>query len=129
MSRRACVLAVDDDLHITEFLHEVFRFQEDLCLLVASDVQSARRVLQEYPADLILLDIDLPDGNGLRLCSELRDHQRWGNIPIVFLTGETGLASRTSGLVRGGNGYLTKPFDPKVLLERIRDVLQKTGKA
>jgi len=83
-------------------------------------------VVEREPVDLILMDLGLPDGDGLSWAQKLKES---GNIPIVVLTGRTGDDDRIMALGLGADDYLTKPCDPRELLLRIRNILERTGTA
>jgi len=79
--------------------------------------------LSKEPADLILLDIGLPDINGLELCKEIRKAH---SVPIIFLTARTDEIDRVVGLEIGADDYITKPFSPRELAARVKAVLRRT---
>ncbi|MDD9876827.1 MAG: response regulator transcription factor [Magnetovibrio sp.] len=84
------------------------------------------RVIETEPVDLILLDLGLPDGDGLSWAQKIRER---GEIPIVVLTGRKGDDDRIMALGLGADDYLTKPCDPRELLLRMRNILERSGKA
>jgi two-component system catabolic regulation response regulator CreB len=80
--------------------------------------------LSKEPADLIILDIGLPDINGLELCKEIRKTHA---IPIIFLTARVDEIDRVVGLEIGADDYITKPFSPRELSARVNAVLRRAG--
>ncbi|MDP6945336.1 MAG: response regulator transcription factor [Myxococcota bacterium] len=86
-------------------------------------LQSARAALATHPPDLVLLDLGLPDGDGLDLCRELR--ASGSIIPIVVLTAQGTLHARVDGLTAGADDYVTKPFELPELLARIEAQLRR----
>lgn len=76
------------------------------------------------PADLVLLDIGLPDMTGLEVCKQLREQSE---VPILFLTARDGELDRVLGLELGGDDYVTKPFSPREVVARIRAILRRTN--
>ena len=82
------------------------------------------RVIETEPVDLILLDLGLPDGDGLSWAQKIRER---GEIPIVVLTGRKGDDDRIMALGLGADDYLTKPCDPRELLLRMRNILDFPG--
>lgn len=122
-SPAARILIVDDDRAIVELVHD---FLEDYGLAVASagDAASMRALLEQARFDLIVLDLKLPDANGLRIAEELRLGSR---IPIIMLTSLGSEVDRIVGLELGADDYLAKPFSPRELLARIRAVLRRGG--
>jgi len=73
--------------------------------------------------DLILLDLKLPEESGFDICTKIR---AVSNVPIIFLTSQTGAADELNGMLQGGDDYITKPFYPPLLLARIAAVLKRT---
>lgn len=95
----------------------------------ASEIKEAKQALQTNNFNLILLDVDLPDGNGFDFCKEVRTKAEWENIPIIFLTGQTEVDQRVKGFSSGGDDYVVKPFLEKELVARIEAKLKKTTQA
>jgi len=81
-----------------------------------------RRTLQHTPFDIVLLDVMLPDGNGLELCKWLRGNHP---VPVIVLSAQGDAASRVLGLELGADDYLGKPFEPRELVARIHAVLRR----
>ncbi len=75
--------------------------------------------------DVILLDLMLPDMDGLEICKSLRSEARWSSIPIIMLTARTGETDKVLGLELGADDYVTKPFSPRELVARVRAVLRR----
>lgn len=115
------VLLVDDEEGVRLVLQ---RFLEGhgFEVLVADSGARAREVLQEPRIDLVLLDIGLPDGNGLALLAELR--LRWQG-PVLIVSGQGASGERALGLELGADDYIVKPIDLRELLARIRSVLRR----
>ena len=82
----------------------------------------AQQVLSAAP-DLVLLDINLPGISGFDICTQVRRHLE---VPIIFLTSRTSPMDELNGLLKGGDDYITKPYQPPVLLARIAAVLKRT---
>lgn len=92
-------------------------------LLWAPTVAKANEILKDHRPDLILLDIELPDGNGVELCSQIQfDHPE---LPVFFLTGHDELSEKIMGFSAGADDYITKPFSPLELGARIEAKLKK----
>jgi two-component system phosphate regulon response regulator PhoB len=85
--------------------------------------------LRRNPADLVLLDIMLPDENGLEICRRLRADEGLKTLPVVFLTAKGEEVDRVVGLELGADDYVVKPFSPRELLARIKAVLRRQGRA
>lgn len=117
------VALLDDDPEIRTLVAEQLALYEVACT-TAANAAELRRVLRNEQIDLVLLDIMLPDGNGLRLCQELRETSR---TPVIMLTALAAESDRVLGLEMGADDYLTKPFSPRELVARIRAVLRRAG--
>lgn len=109
------LLLVEDNPHIMKINTEFLRMQ-GYCVLKAAIAEEAREKLRWQAVDLIVLDIMLPDGNGLELCRELKGQY---HIPILFLTALGENKDVVEGLRAGGDDYLPKPYDLEVLAARI----------
>jgi two-component system OmpR family response regulator len=114
-------LVVDDDAEllasVCEFLAK-FGFET----VPAASAARMRERLAEGGIDLVVLDVMLPDGDGLALCAELR---RTSSMPVIMLTAQGDPSSRVLGLELGADDYLGKPFEPRELVARIRAVLRR----
>lgn len=108
------ILIVDDEKMLTDLLSEHFR-DCGYETLVANNGGTALSLLEKKP-DLILLDINMPDMDGLKLCREIRSHV---SCPILFLTARISEQDKVNGLQFGGDDYITKPFSLKELTARI----------
>lgn len=75
--------------------------------------------------DLVVLDVSLPDGDGFQVCARLRHSLTTRQVPIVFLSGRTGVANRVTGLSLGADDYVEKPFDPMELSLRVNALLER----
>ena len=115
------LLLLEDD----EALHRGIRFtleQEGFRVTGAHTVSEARQALQDGAFDLLLLDVQLPDGNGFDFCAEVR---RQYDLPIIFLTASDQEIDIVRGLDSGGDDYITKPFRLKEFLSRVHAVLRR----
>lgn len=116
------ILLVDDDVRLSGLL---FRFlgEQGFEVKLAGNGREMYRLMENAFFDLLILDINLPGDDGLTLCRQLR--QRGKRIPIIMLTARGEDADRISGLELGADDYLTKPFNPRELVARIRAVLRR----
>lgn len=89
----------------------------------SSTGREALRIQSQSPADLIVLDVGLPDWNGFDLCKEIRKSSA---VPILFLTARNSEVDRVVGLEIGGDDYVAKPFSPRELTARVRAILRRT---
>ena len=118
------ILIADDDPHI----REVIAFALEKAGMVAqsaSDGAEALAMAREHSPDLMILDIGMPEMDGLDVCRELR---KSSDLPILFLTARDDEIDRIVGLEIGGDDYVTKPFSPRELVARVRAIL-KRGRA
>jgi DNA-binding response OmpR family regulator len=119
--QRALIGLIDDEPDLVAMSrayleHDGFRVVEAL------DVRSGLAAVRREPVDLIVLDLGLPDGNGLDLLRTLRSTS---NVPIIIVTGRSDEADRVIGLEPGADDYLVKPFSRRELAARIRAVLRR----
>jgi DNA-binding response OmpR family regulator len=112
------LLIIDDDDDLREALAEQLALHEEFRTVQAANATDGIRLGREVRADLILLDVDLPDMDGREACRELR--KAGVSTPIILLTGQSSEADTVKGLEAGANDYVTKPFRFAVLLARIR---------
>lgn len=116
------ILVVDDDPSIRSVVSRGLRF-EGYEVHVAADGQEALRIAREQPLHLVVLDVMLPQLDGLEVCRRLR---RGTNVPIIMLTARDAVPDRIAGLNSGADDYLIKPFDFDELVARIRALLRRT---
>ena len=117
------ILIVEDDLSVAEVLMELLEV-EGYRVSHAPDAATAEGLINEFRPDLVLLDIMLPDGDGLVLCSELR--ARWP-APVVLLSGTQRKSDPILGLRLGADDFIAKPFDTRELLARLEAVLRRSS--
>ena len=119
------VLVVDDDKNICELLR-LYLEKEGYTVVFAYDGKMALDQFSKEEPDFILLDIMLPHLNGWQVCSEIR---KTSTVPIVMLTAKGEISDTVTGLELGADDYVTKPFDPKEILARMKAVLRRTSPA
>ena len=118
----ANVLLVEDNMDIQELNQRLLEKRGHNTRL-AMNLAEARAALSEYTPDLIVLDIELPDGNGLDFLKELRDEKN--PIPVLLLTARSETDDIVQGIEDGGDDYIAKPYDNKVFLARVENLLRK----
>lgn len=119
---KAKILIAEDDMYLREGLYELLTKEnyEPTCAINCAD---AKAVFVENPFDLVILDVMLPDGNGLDLCGYIRS--TGADVPILFLTACDEEFQIVRGLDAGADDYVTKPFRLLELLSRIRALLRR----
>lgn len=117
------ILIVDDDAEIRSLLAD-YLGEQGWHISTAQDGAAMQQALDSTPIDLIVLDLTLPGSDGLTLCRDLRAHSA---IPVIMLTARSAPLDRILGLEMGADDYLCKPFEPRELLVRIRNVLRRSG--
>lgn len=118
------VLVVEDDEDIRDLIVRQLA-QDHYRLLAASDIGGLNRICAVEDVDLIVLDLNLPDGDGLALCRDLR--ARGIATPVIMVTARGTAIDRVLGLELGADDYLTKPFEPRELMARVRNLLRRVG--
>ncbi len=116
------ILVVDDHREIRDLLGR-YLVKHGLRASVADSAAAARRILDGHAIDLVVLDIMMPGEDGLSLCRQLRAN---GGLPVILLTAMAEETDRVVGLEIGADDYVTKPFNPRELLARIKAVLRRT---
>ncbi len=117
------LLVVDDDREIRRLLEEYLE-QSGYRISSVADGKSMRKVLESHRIDLVILDLMLPGEDGLSLCRELRTHS---NLPVLMLTARGSEIDRIIGLEMGADDYLSKPFNPRELLARVKSILRRAN--
>lgn len=116
------ILIVDDDKGLQETLADFLEI-EGYRTASALNVAAARDCLRADPADMVLLDLNMPGGDGLSYASELRAAS---DIPIIMMSGKGAMIDRVVGLEVGADDYLPKPFELRELLARVRALLRRS---
>ena len=118
------ILAVDDDDRIRELVKE-YLVENNFLVTTAKDAVDAKKKLEIVKFDILILDIMMPGEDGLSLTKEIKKNNP---IPIILLTAKGETRDRIEGLELGADDYLGKPFEPKELLLRIKNILNKIQK-
>jgi len=117
------ILIVEDEPAITETIQ--YALETDGCQVRSVDCGGVvLDILRAEKIDLIILDIGLPDVNGIELCRQIRKESA---VPVIFLTARSDEVDRVVGLEIGGDDYVVKPFSPRELTARVRAVLRRSG--
>lgn len=120
------VLIVDDTETNIDIL--VDTLGDDYDIAVAMDGESALEVVAEEPPDLILLDIMMPGMDGFEVCRRLKDNPDTADIPVIFLSAITEADQKQKGLALGAVDFLTKPFNPSEIQDKVKQYLTVSKK-
>ncbi len=123
-NKKIHILIVDDDDRIRNLLKEYLN-DNNYVISTANDAINAKVKLKQFKFDLIVLDVMMPGQNGYDLTKEIKKNI---NIPIILLTAKSEVENRIMGLELGADDYLGKPFEPKELLLRIKNIINKSNK-
>lgn len=120
------ILIVDDEAHIRMLIEQTLEELEDegVEFFTAENGEMALEVIKDENPDLIFLDVMMPKLNGMEVCRRVKQEMGLSNIYIVLLTAKGQESDRQKGLDVGADIYMTKPFDPELLLEKAREVLE-----
>jgi len=116
------ILIVDDEKNIVE-LSKLYLEKEGFATVCAYDGEEALRIFESDEPELVILDIMLPKKDGLKVCQEIR---KTSQIPIIMLTAKSDTFDKVLGLELGADDYMTKPFEPKELVARVKAVLRRS---
>lgn len=120
------VLVVDDEAPLAELLSMALRY-EGWEVRSAGDGAGALRTAREFRPDAVILDVMLPDMDGLAVLSRLR--RELSEVPVLFLTARDSVEDRIAGLTAGGDDYVTKPFSLEEVVARLRGLIRRSGTA
>ena len=122
---RPKIMVVDDDPDFTAKIAFDLR-NDNLLVRTVHDPLKLLEALQEFPPDVMLLDVMMPGMNGFEVCQMLRGMPRWRDLPIIFITAEIHIEARVKAFTSGGDDYLPKPVVTEELLARVRVRLEKS---
>lgn len=122
------ILTIEDSPIMRQLLRQLLSSEGYECL-TASDGLSGLKSCAKNKPDLILLDVNLPDGNGIDFCRRLKSDPAAHHIPVLLLTGEArAVENRIDGFEAGADDYVMKPFNTKELLSRVKGILQASAR-
>jgi len=116
------ILVCDDDANIRNIMDFSLEAEGFSVVAAADGPEALQLALSEHP-DLVILDVMMPGSDGLSVCRELKDNPATRHIPVLLLTARTGKGDREAGLAAGADDYITKPFSPQRLVEKVHGVL------
>lgn len=119
------ILAVDDEPSVLRILKDILE-TNDMMLIAATSAEEAYEKLKQHSPSLklILLDVMLPDENGLNICRYIKTHRSTRNIPVIILSVKASERDKINGLEMGADDYIAKPFSSGELKARIKSVLR-----
>jgi len=118
---RSKILLVDDEPKVCDLI-KAYLVKDSYDVIIAADGKTAIEQAQRHKPDLILLDLNLPELDGLEVCRTIR---RQSNVPIIMLTARDEETDKIVGLELGADDYVTKPFSPRELVARVSAVLRR----
>jgi two-component system, OmpR family, alkaline phosphatase synthesis response regulator PhoP len=119
------ILVIDDESNIVRLVRDYLE-QAGYQVLTASNAQAGLHILRHEAPDLLILDLGLPDQDGWDLTRLIRADRQLANLPIIMLTARVDEGDRIIGLELGADDYITKPFNPREVVARVRSVLRRT---
>ena len=123
---RPTILVVDDDTEVVNYLQTLLMPYYNV--IYRFDAESAYKAIGEDEPNLILSDVVMPDKTGYELCRDIKDNLQLCHIPVILVTAKATVESQVEGLNTGADAYITKPFDPKLLLAMIHSQLANREK-
>jgi len=118
------ILVVDDDNRIRDLLRE-YLSEKNYIVSTSDNAENAKMKIKQFKFDLIVLDVMMPGQDGYDLTKEIKKNV---NIPVILLTAKGEVENRIKGLELGADDYISKPFEPKELLLRIKNIINKNNK-
>lgn len=122
MSSKKKIMIIDDDVELSLLICDLVS-DNGYDVIHAASLDEAYDLLTKQKADLIILDINLPDGTGFELCRELR---KKSSVPVIFASARTSEDDKVNGLDIGGDDYIAKPYSLRELMSRIKSILRRT---
>ena len=116
------ILIIEDSPDVIRYLH--ICLDEDYLILTAGNGQEGIEKAIESVPDIIISDVMMPEKDGFEVCETLKNDERTSHIPIILLTAKATIEDRLTGLTRGADAYLAKPFDKEELFIRLRKLVQ-----
>ncbi len=118
------IYVIDDDRDLCVIIKNVFK-KSKYSIELFYEGGVALQKIKQSPPDMVLLDLELPDMDGLEICDIIKNSDLGGDIPVVMLTGRSAQHDKLAGLIIGADDYITKPFNKMELLARVEAVLRR----
>ena len=124
-AKKRTILIVDDEVNLVQMVTDILE-AEDFKVLPAYNADECFATLKKQKVDLILLDLMMPKVDGWMVHRTLKESKSWKNIPVIILTAKTDALDKNIGLeIAKVSGYITKPFVPQDLVNKINEILNK----
>jgi len=120
---RPKILIVDDEPHIINLIK--LSLQDEYDIIVANSGNEAIHMVEDERPDLVTMDIMMPGMSGFEVVEEMRKFESTKDIPVIFLSAKDTLKDMQIGMEKGGDDYITKPFEPEELSKRIKEHLKR----
>ena len=115
-------MLVEDNPQLLRFLSD--EFAKDYNVYTATNGIEALKVTEEYPIDIVVSDVMMPEMDGIELCDRLKNNLATSHIPVILLTAKSDEESTMAGFKSGAEAYVAKPFDPQLLALRVKNILR-----
>lgn len=115
------IFIADDEINIQQLI-KMFLEKEGYEVKCFSNGRDLLKAFKEEPADMLLLDVMMPDLDGLTICTEIRKHS---DVPIIIISAKDGETDKIAGLMLGSDDYMTKPFSPVELVLRVKSIFRR----
>src|SRR5437763_1274866 len=122
---KSTILVIDDEPDLVELVRYNLA-RDGFEVVCACDGRAGMESARHHKPDLVVLDVMMPNIDGLDVCRQLRADPRTSGMPIILLTAKAGEADRIVGLELGADDYVTKPFSPRELVARVKAVLRRS---
>src|SRR5688572_22961845 len=119
------ILIIDDQAIMLKLMAHPLQQEGYTIITAMTGVEGLQKIQGEQP-DLVILDVMLPDMNGIDVCRRIRQVLQLSDLPIIILSGQTELSAKIQGLEAGADEYVTKPVDPKEMAVRVKALLART---
>lgn len=121
------ILIIDDEKDFVDLIKLILEKNEYIVSVAYDGEEGVNKILAEVP-DLVVLDLNIPKLNGYEVCRKVREKYSFTDVAVLMLTVRTLEQDYISGFSCGSDDYMTKPFEPKELLARIRNLMRRAGK-
>jgi DNA-binding response OmpR family regulator len=118
------VLVVDDEDLTRQMLSMLLKLDGHDCMEAEDGIEALEKALK-YSPDAIILDVMMPNMDGITVCKRLRANPATANVPIIMLSGRSHVGAEGEGLEAGANAYLRKPMDPKEMLKLLKNLMER----